>query len=276
MAALTHIPAPGALAKRPAFGKGVWTGLVLAATLMVSACVDPSEPYRYEAKEQDYRQRHAITVESTVARNWIIFAADQKSLTAADTDKLYRYFSDYVVAGHGPVTARLATQNLTLAVRNARLSAVRRIAREQGLRPDELEVVMMPVIPTPKGPVDLELGFIRYIAGLPDCPDWSKNVDDNTANSTHSNFGCATQSNFGAMLVDPADLLRPRKSRAPDGATVDNRIRTKDIPRTHPKKGVGTISAGAPVRATDTGTGSAPAPEGGSTAQTTPAAGATD
>ena len=238
----------------------------LMAALTLSACVDPAKPYVYEAEEQEYRKRHAITVESTVARNWIVFGQGQGKLSSANTDKLQRYFSDFVVSGHGHIIIRLATQNVTLAVRNARLTAVKQVARDEGVKPSELEVVLSTVVPTRKGPADLELGYVRYIAGLPDCPDWSKNVDDNTSNTSHSNFGCATQSNFGAMLVDPADLLRPRKSRAADGATVDNRIRTKDIPRGHPERGVGTVGAGTPVQASDTGTGSTPAPEGQTTA----------
>jgi pilus assembly protein CpaD len=239
----------------------------IAVTGLLTACSNPNAEYQYEETDHNYRKRHAVTVESTVARNWITFAHGQGQLSAADNDKLQRYFSDFIVAGHGHITARLATKGLTLAVRNNRLAALRQVAKDQGIKDDELEVFVTPVIKTPKGSVDLELGYIRYVAGLPVCPDWSKNVDDNTSNSNHSNFGCATQSNLGAMLVDPADLIKPRKSRAADGAAVDIRIRTVGIPRGHPKKGVGTVGAGSPVVPSASGTGSAPAPEGTTTGQ---------
>ena len=240
----------------------------IGLTFLLSACADPFADYQYKETEHDYRKRHAITVESTVARNWISFGKGRAVLSASDQDKLQRYFSDFVVAGHGHITARLATKGVTLAVRNSRRAAILQVATDQGIKPSELEIILTPDIRTPKGGADLELGYIRYLAGLPDCPDWSKNVDDNTKNSLHSNFGCATQSNLGAMLVDPADLIKPRKSRAADGAAVDNRIRSVGIPRGHPKKGVGTVGAGSPVVPPSSGSGSAPAPEGTSTGQT--------
>jgi pilus assembly protein CpaD len=239
----------------------------IAVTALLTACSDPYAELDYRGEDHDYRKRHAVTVESTVARNWITFAKAQGHLSATDTDKLQRYFSDFIVAGHGHITARLATKGLSLAVRNDRLATLRQVATNQGIKTEELEILLTPVINTSKGSADLELGYIRYIAGLPVCPDWSKNVDDNSDNSNHSNFGCATQSNLGAMLVDPADLIKPRKSRAADGAAVDVRIRTVGIPRAHPKKGVGTVGAGSPVVPTASGTGSAPTPEGATTSQ---------
>jgi pilus assembly protein CpaD len=239
----------------------------LSAIALVSACSDPWAEYQYREEDHDYRSRHAVTVESTVARNWINFAEGQATISPAGRDKLERYFSDYIVAGHGHITVRVATSGLRLAVRNNRIAAVRQLAGESGLRWNELEIRQTSTIKTAKGKADLELGYIRYVAGLPNCPDWSKNVDDNSKNTTHSNFGCATQSNLGAMIVDPADLVRPRKARAADGATVDSSIRTVNVPRTHPKKGVGTVGAGSPVVPASTGTGSAPAPEGTTTTQ---------
>ncbi|MBT3702844.1 MAG: CpaD family pilus assembly lipoprotein [Alphaproteobacteria bacterium] len=255
------------LGSTPRFRFSIAVGVSIAVTALLTGCSDPSAGYLYNETDHDYRKRHAVTVESTVARNWITFAKAQGHLSAADNDKLQRYFSDFIVAGHGHITARLATRGLTLAVRNNRLAALREVARNQGIKAEELEVFLTPVIKTPKGSADIELGYIRYIAGLPNCPDWSKNVDNNRANSDHSNFGCATQSNLGAMLVDPADLIKPRKSRAADGATVDTRIRTVGVPRGHPKKGVGTVGAGSPVVPAASGTGSAPAPEGTTTGQ---------
>jgi len=48
----------------------------------------------------------------------------------------------------------------------------------------------------------------HYIVHLPDCPDWSKPTGPDYRNTVHSNFGCATISNLGLMVADPADLMR--------------------------------------------------------------------
>ncbi|HYD07682.1 MAG TPA: CpaD family pilus assembly lipoprotein, partial [Reyranella sp.] len=47
----------------------------------------------------------------------------------------------------------------------------------------------------------------RASATVPGCPDWSAKSDVNLNNATHSNYGCATNSNLAAMVADPEHLL---------------------------------------------------------------------
>lgn len=42
----------------------------------------------------------------------------------------------------------------------------------------------------------------------PRCPDWRKSPSNNYSNSSHANFGCATEVNLGHMVADPRDLIR--------------------------------------------------------------------
>lgn len=48
----------------------------------------------------------------------------------------------------------------------------------------------------------------RSVATVPGCPDWSSNSESNFMSGTHSNYGCAINSNLAAMVADPEDLLR--------------------------------------------------------------------
>src|SRR5579864_199273 len=48
----------------------------------------------------------------------------------------------------------------------------------------------------------------RYVANGPKCPDWKDRDPNGFANGPSSNFGCATSTNLGAMVANPADLLR--------------------------------------------------------------------
>lgn len=57
----------------------------------------------------------------------------------------------------------------------------------------------------------------RYIVIPPSCPNWSKPSSGDANNRTSSNFGCATVSNFGAMLADPGDLVAGRPLGPGDG-----------------------------------------------------------
>jgi pilus assembly protein CpaD len=48
----------------------------------------------------------------------------------------------------------------------------------------------------------------RYVANGPKCPDWNDRDPNGFGNGPSSNFGCATGTNLGAMVANPADLIR--------------------------------------------------------------------
>lgn len=58
------------------------------------------------------------------------------------------------------------------------------------------------------GPI--QLSYLRYVAEGPECGNWSQNLARDPQNIPHTNFGCAGQHNFAAMVANPADLLGPR------------------------------------------------------------------
>lgn len=47
----------------------------------------------------------------------------------------------------------------------------------------------------------------RSTASVPGCPDWSAKSDMNFNNATSPGYGCATNSNFAAMIANPEDLI---------------------------------------------------------------------
>jgi len=48
----------------------------------------------------------------------------------------------------------------------------------------------------------------RSVATVPTCPNWTDDGDGNFANATSRNYGCATNSNYAAMVANPEDLVR--------------------------------------------------------------------
>jgi pilus assembly protein CpaD len=57
----------------------------------------------------------------------------------------------------------------------------------------------------------LRIAYMRYVAKGPECGhDWSENLAKTARNIGHPDFGCSTQHNLAAMIVNPADLLGPR------------------------------------------------------------------
>jgi pilus assembly protein CpaD len=59
-----------------------------------------------------------------------------------------------------------------------------------------------------KGPV--QLTYIRSVAVTKECGDWSSDMADTSSNEPYSNFGCSTQNNIAAMVVNPNDIVVPR------------------------------------------------------------------
>ena len=231
----------------------------MAASMLLAGCADPDLPIVYHPENYDYRARHPVTVESATAQAWIEFNEDG-SISEGDIAKMERYFRAFISAGHGKITATLARQGLSSEILTRRAKLLRKAATVSGIRARELEIRVADAIKSPNSSAGAGLNFLRYVAGLPGCPDWSKKVIDNTYNTNHSNFGCATQTNLGLMIVDPADLVRKRKSTPIDAPLADNAVRAVRIPTNHPKAGVGTVAAGAeliaPTSTSGTGVGS--------------------
>jgi pilus assembly protein CpaD len=57
----------------------------------------------------------------------------------------------------------------------------------------------------------VQLSFLRYVAEGPECGNFPTNLARNPRNLPAPNLGCAAQKNLAAMVLNPADLLGPRK-----------------------------------------------------------------
>lgn len=58
----------------------------------------------------------------------------------------------------------------------------------------------------------------RHAVTLPGCPDWSERPGRTFNNTVSSNFGCASATNLGLMVANPADLEGGRRPGPMDGA----------------------------------------------------------
>lgn len=89
-------------------------------------------------------------------------------------------------------------------------------------------MLVSPGAPVTAGMV--QAGSVRVVvarrrAVVPGCPNWSQQSQPDWDNKTMSNFGCAVNSNFAAMVANPEDLLHGR-----EGAPVtDARAATRAI-----------------------------------------------
>lgn len=70
-----------------------------------------------------------------------------------------------------------------------------------------------PVTPGNVAPGTARIVVTRSTASVPNCPNWSKTTEANYNSGTHPNYGCAVNGNMAAMVADPEDLVRGRKSK---------------------------------------------------------------
>lgn len=74
-----------------------------------------------------------------------------------------------------------------------------------------------PVTQAPVSPGTIRVVVSRMKAGVPGCPDWSRDSSNDFESHTSSNFGCAGNANLAAMVARPEDLVR-----GAGGATVND------------------------------------------------------
>lgn len=184
--------------------------LALAATALatLAACTEPLPI--------DYREKFALRPYPTT----VVMPVHVEQDTFADDEgsRFAPLIAGYLERGHGQITIsarspdlqRGAPENLRrvrerLLAAGVPASAIRVLVTEQGA-PDAVTV-----------------SYERYEVQLPSCGDWSKSLSFDPYNEVHPNFGCAMQHNVGAMVADPADLVRKRET-TPTDAQNSNRV----------------------------------------------------
>lgn len=76
-----------------------------------------------------------------------------------------------------------------------------------------------PVSPAPVTPGTVRVVVSRMTAGVPGCPDHSRDSSVDYNQNTSSNFGCASAVNLAAMVANPQDLIRGSAGTGNDAAT---------------------------------------------------------
>ncbi|MEY3623031.1 MAG: hypothetical protein RLZZ407_590 [Pseudomonadota bacterium] len=103
---------------------------------------------------------------------------------------------------------------------------VRAAAAERGV----LVAERAPATPGVIAPGNIRVVVTRSQASVPSCPDWRATNERNYNAASHSNYGCAINSNLAAMVADPEDLVRGRDNKRLDsnsGKAAVNAYKTK-------------------------------------------------
>lgn len=129
----------------------------------------------------------------------IVFADGVTRLTVMEKDSLNDFIS---VVYPSAVSNVLLTADDTNASAVARARSIRDYLAQKGFNKNAIR--LEPSAGMDPRTVVVSLQYMQAVAPEP-CPDWSDNPAVSYQESTFSNFGCASNSNFIVQLANPAD-----------------------------------------------------------------------
>lgn len=199
---------------------------VVALTALVAGCTSPTAEWTPQESPKKNKVSW-ITFDHTVQ-----FAPYRPDLSEEARDGINRFLTEIDFGNSDRVFVRT-----NAGKGDHRVAAVADHLRSMRLHPEIVNV------PRAKQPVAVVVG--RYLVTPPRCPDWTKQPGLDTANTTSSNFGCATVTNLGLMVADPADLIHGAEMGPGDGTAAARAVKNyrtgemKDLPAATVKSGGG-------------------------------------
>lgn len=182
-------------------------GATALATLAACAITDPlpSAPPAVRSP--------AATAEPVTLVHHVAFTAGEAVLAPGEAQRLQEFLATLprLETGRPALLARTTAGRGDLASR--RIGAVEGAARRSGFGDVAAEI-----LPQGSGTVDaVEVVATTWTVRLPHCPDWSRDLTFDARNLPLSDLGCATATNLGLMVADPADLPAGRPLGPADG-----------------------------------------------------------
>jgi len=179
--------------------------IVTVLALTVGACAPISNG---EEQLVSVTDRYPITVNEDMATLSIDPSGRNGALSDYDRAQIATFVAEYKARGAGPMTLSEAASPPASRAANE----VRGALSDLGIGSDN--VLNAGMAPSAGAPV--VLSFQRYVASALECGVWDHNLGYTQRNLPWSNFGCATQNNLAAMVVNPRDLVQPRDSDPSD------------------------------------------------------------
>jgi pilus assembly protein CpaD len=223
----------------------------LAAILGLSACYPLSVEYTESEAPKQLRLDDAST------RIDLRFPGGSSRLLAGDAARLR------ALAATGQIAP--ADRVLVAVGGSPPLAAARVASISEALLP--YGIVVSPTAATAMRPDRGLVAVERYLVTLPPCPNWSKTpVPDEFTNTLSSNYSCATVSNLGRMVANPADLASGQPLGLAAGFPARTAVQRYLFDNVKPLLGAATSAVATPLAA---GGGGGAGAAGGSTGGTT-------
>ena len=192
----------------------IQTLCLIAGLVTLAACAERSD--NWSPTESPKKNR----ISWAEFHHPVKFAEASAALSQREIDTLTRFLAR-VGQGEG-VTVTLATgapEKSTVA--KQRETNLSRYLRNGGVLIPSVQVQRS--APISANIVRVTVG--RHIVKPPTCGDWSKPAVGDTNNRQSSNYGCATETNLGAMIANPSVLVRGEDIGPGDGEAVSRGVK---------------------------------------------------
>jgi pilus assembly protein CpaD len=201
--------------------------LLGATALALSACSHGAHPSMQEARFVNYDQRHALQLQQGEASLPLLVGAHARGLTGGDRTALSGFLQSYAARGESGLRVRVPEGSQNAAAAMHALAEIHDVVADAGVNPGHVGVERYHV-GNPSAHAPIMVVYDRLEAVTNRCGTWGDTFNPPFVQNDYYNFGCATQANFGAMLDDPRDLVRPRGRGYPEAgrrATVLSQYR---------------------------------------------------
>lgn len=220
---VTHSPAhPASTNKSPASRKFVTATVLATSAFLLSGCLMPRQGI-VDYNPVNVAETHPIIVEQGAAKLEISVPSRSRRLSADDRARIVQFAHEHSTEGHGPLVVARPRGGRNEISAAGTVASVQRVLRRSGVPGS---AVQYRAYRTPKGSdaAPVILTFERYQARVASCGRWPKNVANTYDNRPYANFGCATQANLAAMVVNPKDFITPRTMTPSDAIRRENVI----------------------------------------------------
>ncbi|MEM6381511.1 MAG: CpaD family pilus assembly protein [Pseudomonadota bacterium] len=186
------------------------------ALLTLVACnAHTSSVGSYDPRFLNYDQRHPLTLQQQERMMPLLVGANAQRLTQGDRTALTGFVRSYQSQGEGSLKLRVPTGSQNAHAARAALPDIHDVVASAGGHPGHVRVEYYSV-GDPNAHAPIMVIYDRLAAVTNQCGQWSDSFNPPFEHSDYYDYGCASQSNLGAMLADPRDLVRPRGMGRPD------------------------------------------------------------
>ena len=174
-----------------------------------------------------YQQRHPIVIGEKEQTLDIPVGRTGHELPRASRQAITGFAQAYARNPSSSMRVMMPTGSHNAHVASAMGSQILEALSNGGVEPSKVEIMHYDASKH-GATAPIRLSYHGIAADVHECGRWDADLSRQSDNRNYTNFGCATQKNFAAMVANPADLLAPRGMTPIDG---ENRARAIDTYR---------------------------------------------